>query len=428
MLRSPPALIMPNSIPKLNLFARAMQAWDETLPYNAVHSIQINRELDPERIPMIVSRAIEQHSGLSYLPDKITIEHISPTGDIEEDLRSANESQLNQRFDRNHSEPFIRFFILPIDEENFILGLCYYHLIASADSICWLLESIVADYCETAIPHLDTRPEKRQSSYRWLLLKQAKFFFLWLAGASEFSKKVRAYSRLPRRHREGAKSRVATLSLSATQRAWIRDQTKQTGATFNDVVMGLALHSLAKHGPEQASHSRRNDLAVSSIVNIRQHFGPQKAGTFGLFLAVFSVSLPLKTIDSLGETFQRIHKQTERIKKDRLYLRNLFYVSFGTFWRKFLSKEQQENLNLKSFPLAASITNFFVDRFQNHLFDLPVSNYWRSVSSSPATPLVISATTFKDCMHLNFIYNDAIYESEEVASIADGIAKAMDSL
>ncbi|MBP84040.1 MAG: hypothetical protein CMO61_09375, partial [Verrucomicrobiales bacterium] len=64
-----------------------MQAWDETLPYNAVHSIQINRELDAERIPLIVSRAIEQHSGLSYLPDKITIEHISPTGDIEEDLR-----------------------------------------------------------------------------------------------------------------------------------------------------------------------------------------------------------------------------------------------------------------------------------------------------------------------------------------------------
>jgi hypothetical protein len=31
-------------------------------------------------------------------------------------------------------------------------------------------------------------------------------------------------------------------------------------------------------------------------------------------------------------------------------------------------------------------------------------------------------------MYLNFIYNDAIYDSEEVASIADGIAKAMDSL
>lgn len=57
--------------------------------------------------------------------------------------------------------------------------------------------------------------------------------------------------------------------------------------------------------------------------------------------------------------------------------------------------------------------------------ELPVANYWRAVSASPSTPLVISVTSFNHETHLMFIRNDSLYSSEEVEGVIQCISDLM---
>tara|TARA_R110000850_G_scaffold55417_24_gene131129 strand:- start:2627 stop:3859 length:1233 start_codon:yes stop_codon:yes gene_type:complete len=407
-----------------------MIAWDETLPYNAVHAVSIRSCPDEELLRGAIHRSLAA-CGFECDPDAIPIARMNGEGDdLAGKLRLVFESELNKRFDRSPTAIPFRFFWIPDrpngSEETFVLGVCYYHPIAGADCVCWLLEDIVSCFIEPETGGLTNWHAPRSPRYRIMVLRQWRYFSRWITSARPYFRQAKRYARLEGSHRKGAGSRVHAITLSSAQQKWIRHKMGSTGATFNDVLVGLVLYGIAKEIPDRFTCSRRKDLAIGSIINIRNHFGQKHRKTFDVLLAMFSVSHPMTDLDSLDDLFRSVREQTAAIKENRYYLRNLFLLSFGNFWNKFLTEDKRANVSIKNFPLAAGVTNFYVDRFQTRMSDLPVDDYWRGVSASPSTPLVISATTFGEQMNLMFIRNESFYSGPEIDSLILRLESLMD--
>ncbi len=82
----------------------------------------------------------------------------------------------------------------------------------------------------------------------------------------------------------------------------------------------LALSPLAarRHG-----ETRRTQLAVASIMNIRQDFQPEVRDALAPFLAAYRVAHAVPDGIELRTLAHEVHAQTSRIKRRHLYLQSL---------------------------------------------------------------------------------------------------------
>ncbi len=403
-----------------NLFQRNMHAWNEVLPYNAVHSIRVEAHLDGDTLPGAIEEALGR-CGFNCDSEAIHLADHPITNSPDDTLREVFETELNYRFDPSRDELPFRFFVIRIDSDQFILGVNYFHPVAGADCICWFLEDVVASITGKAGGGNFCWSKKRPPKYSRLILRHYRYLLRGIVSMPKYIRKTRCFTRMARLHSDEAKIRVHSLTLSSSQQEWIYRLMKKSGATFHDVVLSLVIFAMAELLPDRFAHNRRREIALGSVVNIRRHFGPGCEKMFGLFLATFSVSHAVPEGTTLESLLEEIHEVTQRIKRDRLYLRNLLILRADLLWRKFLSPDRKAIMYLKNFPLAASVTNFFVDSFQNRMKELPVRDYWRAVSASPATPLVISITTYQGNTNLTFNFNDSIYRQNEIDTLVENI-------
>ncbi|MEM0968412.1 MAG: hypothetical protein AAGJ31_03605, partial [Verrucomicrobiota bacterium] len=128
-----------------NLFQRALRSWDEIIPYNATHAISIDLPFEEEALRNAVHGALTS-TGFSCTRNSISLRKGHAGGELIEQLRSTFEEELNQRFHPAPDAVPFRFFWLPAPEGGFVLGLTYHHVIASADCVCWMFETLVSLY------------------------------------------------------------------------------------------------------------------------------------------------------------------------------------------------------------------------------------------------------------------------------------------
>ena len=218
---------------------------------------------------------------------------------------------------------------------------------------------------------------------------------------------------------------VVTHPLTKEQWDWIRRRKAEAGVTFNDVLLCLALLAAVKDRPKKIRHPRRKKIAIGGIANTRRHFGEGHARTFGLFVAFTSVAQDVPEGVRIGELLAKVHEETEATKKDRLYLRDLIKLEGSLLWMKSRSPEARRSFYRKYFPLFAGVTSFYVDQFQSHLTELPVSDYWRAVSASPANPLVLACTTFGERATIAVTYDRSLYSDEAASLFLKGFLELM---
>lgn len=407
-----------------NLFQKAFSSWDEIIPYNATHAISFDAPLQEEALRDAIHRSLPS-LGFPCSREQIRLREGKSGTDLLERVRATFEEEINRRFDPAEDILPFRFFWCQEDGESFVLGVSYFHAVASADCICWMFEMIVSCYLGKESKSPAPVSGRRPAPYLPMLLRQWWRFPAWAIGFPRFIKQIKSYARLSGRLEKRAQSRIHTLPLNEAQLSWLRETSKRTGATVNDVFMGLLMYGLGKELPDRFSRGRRNQLAIGSIINIRNHFGANHQTNFGVYLAIFSVSCPISSLNDLDDILREVRRQTLEIKKGYLYLRSLLLIATGVFHRHFLDEEGRAQNSRKNFPLAAGITNFFVDRFQGDLKDLPISEYWRAVSVSPATPLILSLTTFRNQTCLMFIRDNSLYSKEEIESVISRITQSM---
>ena len=169
---------------RLNAFQLSMLQWNDLHPYNAVHVVRIPGALEFERLKNVITMTLEgkgltglvldrragtyqYHGGPAYAEIKLVGADAASSPGFAEEV----ERQLNTPFAHDHSFNPFRFMVVA-EKDAFSLGLVYFHPIADAESIVFLLKDMVDAYRGRVNPGLATLleryPARRDKVLRYL--------------------------------------------------------------------------------------------------------------------------------------------------------------------------------------------------------------------------------------------------------------------
>lgn len=404
---------------KLNIFQKAVLSWDRMLPYNAAHVLRVSSPLDPARLDTAVAaclisyglgplRVDEERSrfGFESAGRAPSVEVLDASGPLLETLRGRLEDELNRPFPLSPPSWPVRFFAVR-EKDGFYLGLVYFHVIADASSIIYLMDDIGRCYRD------GTKPERGRGKFyprtRLGIGAFARGLVPWLGTLAGDIEDVRRTLRVS--WINGAPKKAGLLlealpvdgeRLAAASRA--------IGVTLNDVFLAALLKSVPTLlGKKKSPH--RSKLSVGSIISTRKDLGLNGGREFGLFLSSFRVSAAAPEQYSLVEMAREVRRQTLRVKKGRLYLRSMMETLMGLRLERLYESEARERFYSKHYPLSAGLTNIGLRAVWDRPEPLP--DYWRAVSTNGAVPMVFSVTSAAQSLNVSVGYSMHVYTAEE---------------
>jgi hypothetical protein len=412
---------------RLNRFQRAMLDWNDLHPYNAVHVIRVPAFLDPLRLRQAIQVTLEQpgltnlsvdrgrgqyrFAGGPVVPDLKVIESGSLTGPS---VAAEIERQLNTPFPlSDRFDPF-RFFAAP-EAAAFALGLAYFHPVADAEAVVWLLKKTVEAYFAKAAGRPAAAADRPTSPPGAPGLHRRGAVFRQLAALPEFVRVLRTSIRPRYRDADDFRNGFISFVLGEAELGALRAAGNAWGVTLNDLFLALLLHSLAPLAA-QRRHAHRQRMAAGCIVNIRKDRGVSP-GTFGLFLGSFMVAHEVPEGVGLREISAAVARQTARIKARQLYLATPAQLAFASFVLRFFSTRRKRSFYQKHCPLWGGITNMNL----NTLWEEPAQggppDYLRGVSTGPVAPLVLSVTTTGDRVNIGLSYRTTVFSASDIGQV-----------
>jgi len=422
---------------RLNIFQRTMLQWNELHPYNAIHVVRLPVALDLEKLTHVIRHVLVRLglTGLELDGPRAAYAYQGGPASCEIKLVSANDSgpalvaeiehQLNTRFEIGQSLNPFRFFVVP-DQEAFSLGLVYFHIVADAEAVVFLLQRIVRAYLTpdagAVVEPTELHPEPRDGLLRhpWLLLKK-------LAALPGLMRNTRRSSRPHYHNPQDTRNGFTHFVLPADSLPRLVRTGKIWGVTVNDLFLALLLRSLAPLAGN-AQNSRRRLMSLGCIVNLRRELELEGPRTFGLFLGSFIITQAIPTGAGLREIAAAVHEQTEHVKRQRLYLTSALELGFARRMLGFFSTEQRKKLYQKNYPLWGGITNMNFNTLWPQSPDGTALDYFRAVSTGPATPLVFSVTTVRETVNVGLSFRRTVFSGDDLGLIRSELLKALSGL
>jgi hypothetical protein len=422
----------PTASTRLNLFQRTLLRWRELRPYNAAHAVWIGMPLEPARLQALIGHylAAMNLTGLALDPDRRTLRRQAEAEDVAlrvlpagEDPRGALwkefEAQLNTPFPDAGPLSAFRFFAVPADA-GFYLALVYDHFVAAGDAIAWLLRHVVAEYvCGEPLAPATPPPRLGAPAYRRLLLRHPLRVLWAMARLPRLIAQARRVIRPP----QGAgrpDTALGYLPLGRDEVAALRGAATAWQVTLNDLLLAGLLQALAPLAPERAGARRRRELAVASIMSIRSEL-PAGATDAGPFLASFHVSHPVPPGVGLRELAQAVHAESAQIRRGRLYLQTMASLGVSALMWPFLSPGQRERFFSKYHPVWGGVSLLNINALWTQSPGGPPvpAEYFRTVSTGPACPLVLTVTAGRDTLHIVASFRGDVFARATVEALIE---------
>jgi hypothetical protein len=431
---------------RLNLFQASMLRWRELAPYNAVHIVRVAELLDPARL----AAAIEGELGAcglegfeldaatrhyryagGHAPVALPVYPAAPDG--AETLRATVERELNAAFPADgRFDPF-RFFAVA-DGGSFHLGLAYDHLVAGGDSISAFLGDVVDRYQgrvrgAPAAARLDAYPP----TYDRLFSRHLGALLRGLRRLPAIAASCRRGYRPRYADSRDGRNGFVHVHVGAAEFLAMRRAAKSWDVTPNDLLLALLLQALSPFAAERRGESRRKELAVASIVNIRRDYQSGVGAVFGQFLSSFRVSHPVPDGIGLEALARDISAETQRIKRGKLYLQTLLGVAAGAMIWRFQSPLQRSRIHAKSYPVWAGITLLDADALWQAgaaagSAASPAPAYLRGVSTGPLAPIVVAATIAGGGLSLGLSFRTTAFSREFIDNLASDLLRQIRKL
>ncbi|MEW6713777.1 MAG: hypothetical protein AB1306_01635 [Nitrospirota bacterium] len=421
---------------KLNIPQRTVLMWDDMHPYNAVHVVRIPQPLDIAKLKDSIDKHLES-KGLSGLvidrkkkrynfkggASDINIKIIEGGNDALAVLRSEIREQLNSPFniDVRIIDP-IRCFAVR-EKESFYLGLVYYHVISGGDSIIYLLKGISRYYMEGDTTYLSLPLELYQKRNFWRILLSPGFLSGWLWNLPGHIADVRRCFRPRYKDYNDHSNGFAYFSIDPRRFRLLLKSAKEWGVTVNDIFMAILLKSVEPFAEKRRFEPRRKKLSVVSVINIRKDLSVKDREGFGMYLGTFNVSHNMPDGIEIKYLAEDIHRQTKKIKERRLYLGAIIEQWFALFLLGSILKKQRSKLYSKNYPLWGGISNINLDTIWDQPDDKAGVDYFRAVSTGPATPIVFSLTTVKGALNAGVSFRKTIFSETDVEKIISDFTK-----
>lgn len=413
---------------KFNVFQRTVLLWNDMYPYNAVHVVRIPKTLELSKLRHIINNVLSdlelanliinrKKNTYRFVGGKFNVAvHVIDENEVTEALVREIERQLNTPWAENDRIQPFRFFVIT-DRGGFYLGVVYYHLIAGADSIIYLLKRITDNYTDGKSPSPPSKPDLYPGVYHKLLPINVKQFLQWFFLYPEHISRSRKSFRP--RYRDVTHNDIGfdLFVIQPESFSALVTATRDWGVTMNDIFLSLLLKSIEPLASKRVSARRRKNISVASIVNIRDDLSLSDPTSFGLFLSSFNVSHAVPEGITLKELSNDIHRQTKKIKKYKLYFRTLMEMWTALFLIRYFFKQRKDKFYAKYNPLWGGVTNINLNKLWPKSNEIISVDYLRAVSTGHATPLVFSFTTVNDIINLGISYRRSVYDDKEVNKI-----------
>jgi NRPS condensation-like uncharacterized protein len=203
---------------------------------------------------------------------------------------------------------------------------------------------------------------------------------------------------------------------------------KSWNVTVNDIFLALLLKSVSPLASGRHTASKRKRIGIGCIVNLRKDFGFSSRPVFGLFLGSFVLTHEAPDSVSLEALSRDMNRLTTKIKKRRLALGTPVELVFGRLLFSLFSTERQKKLYQKNYPLWGGITNMNLNSIWPQQNDSGSIEYFRAVSTGPATPLVCSLTTSGDHLNVGLTFRTTAFSDSDLAQIQTTFLSQIDQL
>ncbi len=414
---------------RLNAFQLSMLQWNDLHPYNAVHVVRIPDVLDLGRLKSVITKTLggKGLTGLELDPRAGTFQYSGEPGPVEIRLLGAGaelspgfaeeiECQLNTPFAQTARFSPFRFFALS-DMDGFSLGLVYFHPVADAESIVYLLKDMVEAYQGKGesgpASMVELYPARRDSLLRYHPGTLARKLASLPLSVRNMRKTYRPYDR----DAGDGTNKFMCFSLNPRTLSAMIQVAKSQRITLNDLFLAVLMKAVSLLAPDRARAGRRRNLSLGCIVNSRRHLGVEGRRGFGLFLGSFVVYHEVPKGIKLAELAQDIGRQTLAIKRSRLFLGTAMELTFGRLMMGLFSKQRKRKLYPKHYPLWGGLTNINL----NALWPQPEggrpADYFRAVSTGPVTPLVASITTIGPVANIGLTYRSTVFGTAEIERV-----------
>jgi NRPS condensation-like uncharacterized protein len=302
--------------------------------------------------------------------------------------------------------------------------------VAGGDSIVELLAAIVRRYTgENAAVAPQPVPSLYPETCRPMLIRHAGYVLAGMTAVPGALASTRRSLRPRYAHGDSRQNAFATMriakpgvdALSRAARAW--------DVTRTDLMIALLMKAIAPIAGDARHGKRRREIGVAWIVNIRRDFGTSFRESFGQFLSSYRCAHLVPSGISVRELSQDVHRVTSKVRRRKLYLVTLLAL-FGLWliWPR-LSAKQRGAVDAKNYPAWAGLTPLDVDALWPQACGAaPPDQYLRAVSTGPASPLIVAATTVGGEWHIGFSYRIAAYAAEDIDRIAAAITHLVNSL
>jgi len=414
---------------RLNIFQATMLRWRELHPYNAVHVVRVVAPLETPRLTRAVDDVFAARGLAGFELDarhrryeykggtaKTALEVLAGGQDPSEVLRAAMERGINLRFPPDGATDPFHFFAVDAGT-SFHFGVAYDHVVAGGDSIVGLLADIVARYAgRTAVaPPASLYPGTGAPVF----LRNAGYMLAGLAAVPSIMASARRSIR-PRYPRGNDRQiAFATVRIAASGAAAISRAARAWGVTRADLMMALLMKAIAPIAGDARHDERRHEIGIASIINIRREFGTSTDASFGQFLSSFRYAHPVPRGVALEQVARDVHRETSRVRRRKLYLQTLIALAGMVLLWPRLTPSQRANVDAKNYPAWAGYTPLDVDALWPNADGVAApSEYLRAVSTGPASPLIVAATTAGGMLHIGLSYRIAAYTAEDIARIA----------
>ncbi len=418
---------------KLNLFQRTMLRWRSLAPYNAVHAAEVAGAFDRERVAgaiaaVIARRGIGTHAldararrfaWSPEVPAPLALTVVADDG--------ARDAALAAQIARDLNEPFpagqpMRFFAVTAPAR-YVLGIAYDHYVAGGDSVAGLLGEIV-DRLSPGMPTpVPAPPALYPPTYTQLWRTHGRAL---VRAATAMPALVREVGRAMRpRDRDVTATRndYALFRIEGDELGGLKARARATGVTLHDLILAVLLTVVAPIAGTRRIGTRRPDIAVAAIVNIRRDMGAAHAQDFGQFLASLRVVHPVPATATLDDLARDVGAVTRTHREQRLYLRTLFGLFYGGVAWPFLSPSRRRWFYAKHHPAWAGVSMLGVDAAWPARVS-PARHYTRGVSTGPQTPAVLAISQTADALSFGVSWRASVHPSDFPARLEHALRAA----
>jgi hypothetical protein len=427
---------------RLNLFQRMMLRWRELHPYNPVHVVRVPAALEAGRLRDTIAARLGS-LGLTGLelderqwrfyygggPASVELAVEAAGSDPQATLARLIEREFNRPFPT--AQPAQPFRFMAVDEGgSFQLMLVYDHYVASGDSIARLLTGIACGYMRPDGAPDAVPMERYSATYRSLFLRHPSWVVRAVLGLPRMVANARRayrprYAQIADAHNAYTYLRLGphqTRALLRTAKAW--------GVTLNELLMASLMLALSPLAAGRRHEVRRNELAVASILSMRQDFGPDAHQALSPFLAAFRVSHTVPEGIGLQQLAQEVHITSAHIRRRHLYLQSIMALGVSGLLWPLLSQSRRQRLYPKHFPVWAGITSLNLGPIWTRAqsADTAQLEYQRAVPTGPLCPLVLAVTTAHDVLHLGIAFRTAAFTREQVDAVVADLRHGSDRL